>query len=228
MLGGSSRVVLIGRTTAKTGTHNNVTLKAHCKNLLIPFMWLSLNQVCKNPSRPCGRTSTQTNRLPGNTVGETTTNFFFPFFPKNPVAISQAQMPNSKLPDKRRRCSKDATYALENSNSISEYTSVAIVVSRSHPYTITRQAKEKNPKNKKTKNTHFQISIYMTDKKKTNEFYTRLMMSSCSLLVDCSYGFINPKPLYDLAVFKLLLCENDPFSEIYLYDTKEPMSCILH
>jgi hypothetical protein len=33
-------------------------------------------------------------RQPGNTLGETTTNFFFPFFPKNPVAISQAQ--NSK------------------------------------------------------------------------------------------------------------------------------------
>jgi hypothetical protein len=135
---------------------------------------------------------------------------------------------SSLLSHKRRRCSKDATYALENSNSISEYTSAAIVVSGSRPYTITRQAREKNPKNKETKNTHFQRSIYMTDKKRTNEFYTRLMMSSCSLLGDCSYGFINPKPLYDPAIFKLLFCENDPFSEIYLYDPKEPMSCIQH
>jgi hypothetical protein len=94
MLGGSSRVVLIGTTTAKTRTHNNVTLKTHCKKFAIPLTWLSLNQVSKNPSRPCGRTSTQTDRQPGNTVGETTTKFLFPFFPKNPVAISQAQ--NSK------------------------------------------------------------------------------------------------------------------------------------
>jgi len=60
------------------------------------------------------------------------------------------KIPNSALPDKRRRCSKDATYALENSNSISEYTSAAIVVSGSSPYSITRQAREKNPKKQKT------------------------------------------------------------------------------
>jgi hypothetical protein len=74
-------------------------------------------------------------------------------------------MPNSKLPDKRRRCSKDATYALENSNSISEYTSATIVVSGSSPYPITRQAREKNPKNK----IHPLSEIYLYDPQEKNQ-----------------------------------------------------------
>jgi hypothetical protein len=77
-------------------------------------------------------------------------------------------MPNTKLPDKRRRCSKDATYALENSNSISEYTSATIVVSGSSPYPITRQAREKNPKNKKNKK-HPLSEIYLYDPQEKNQ-----------------------------------------------------------
>jgi hypothetical protein len=78
--------------------------------------------------------------------------------------------------------------------------------------TQSQDKQERNTqKNKKTKNNHFQRSVYMTHKKRTNEFYTRLMMGSCSVLAYCSYGFINPKPLYDPAVFKLLFAKTTHF-----------------
>jgi hypothetical protein len=78
------------------------------------------------------------------------------------------KIPNSTLPDKRRRCSKDATYALENSNSISEYTSAAIVASGSSLYPITRQAREKNPKKQKNKE-HPLSEIYLYDPQEKNQ-----------------------------------------------------------
>jgi hypothetical protein len=80
--------------------------------------------------------------------------FLLPLLPQQSGCyIPSTKIPNSTLTDKRRRCSKDGTYALENSNSISEYTSAAIVVSGSTPYPITRQAREKNPNKKKEKKT---------------------------------------------------------------------------
>jgi hypothetical protein len=69
------------------------------------------------------------------------------------LLYAKHKIPSSKLPDKRRRCSKDATYALENSNSISEYTSAAIVASGSSPYPITIQAREENQKKQKKQKT---------------------------------------------------------------------------
>ncbi len=87
-------------------------------------------------------------------------------------------------------------------------TTTNIIVLGSKPYPKIRRVRKKN---KRTKNTHFQRSSYVRQKKRTNGFYSIGMMSSCSLSADRSHGFITYKPFHNLTtVLELAFCENDP------------------